>query len=90
MQAINARPEHATGVKARVDCATLTSMDDIAKLADLLHETAAHHDPFERAAPKHNWWDWYAAYMSARQHGRTEDQASADAAAYMAGLGVKI
>jgi hypothetical protein len=33
---------------------------DVATLADLLHETAEHHDAFEQRAPKHDWWDWYA------------------------------
>ena len=65
-------------------------MEDIAELAGLLHETAEHHHWFEVAAPKHDWWDWYAAYMNARQHGRTSEEASADAAEYMAGLGIKI
>ncbi len=34
---------------------------DIAQLADLLHETADHHGAYEAIAPKHDWWDWYAA-----------------------------
>jgi hypothetical protein len=59
---------------------------DIPGLADLLHETAQHHDPFEKSAPPHNWWDWYAAYMNARQHGRTPEEASAAAGSYMAAL----
>ena len=57
---------------------------DIATLADLLHETEQHHGAFEAAAPPHNWWDWYAAYLDARQHGSTPDQASAAAQRYMA------
>ena len=57
---------------------------DVAALAELLHETAEHHDPFEKAAPPHNWWDWYAAYLDARQHGSTPDEASAAAGRYMA------
>jgi hypothetical protein len=65
-------------------------MDDIATLADLLHETAEHHDRFEKAAPPHDWWDWYAAYLYARQHGRTPEEASPDADEYMAGLGIRI
>ena len=44
---------------------------DVASLADLLHETAEHHDRFEKASPPHDWWDWYAAYLSAREQGRT-------------------
>ena len=57
---------------------------DIAALADLLHETAEHHDSFEKAAPPHDWWDWYAAYMDARQNGNAPDDASAAADRYMA------
>ena len=57
---------------------------DVASLADLLHETAGHHDAFEAVAPPHDWWDWYAAYMDARQDGRTPDEASAAAGRYMA------
>ena len=37
---------------------------DVAALADLLHETAEHHGAFEAVAPPHDWWDWYAAYMT--------------------------
>ena len=57
---------------------------DIASLADLLHETAEHHDAFEKAAPPHDWWDWYAAYMDARESGSTSEEASATAGRYMA------
>ena len=57
---------------------------DVASLADLLQETAERHGSFEAVAPPHDWWDWYAAYMNARQSGRTEDEASAAAGLYMA------
>jgi hypothetical protein len=57
---------------------------DVASLAELLHETAEHHDAFEQAAPAHDWWDWYAAYLDARQSGGTPDEASAAAGRYMA------
>jgi hypothetical protein len=57
---------------------------DVAALADLLHETADHHGAFEAIAPKHDWWDWYAAYMTAREGGSTPDQASTAAGEYMA------
>ena len=57
---------------------------DLATLADLLHETGEQHDPFEKAAPPHDWWDWYAAYTDARQGGREPDEASAAAGRYMA------
>jgi hypothetical protein len=57
---------------------------DVASLADLLHETGEQHDRFEKAAPAHDWWDWYAAYMDARQNGDSPDDASAAADRYMA------
>ena len=57
---------------------------DVASLADLLHETAEHHDRFEKAAPAHDWWDWYAAYATARRRGSTEGEAAAAAGRYMA------
>ena len=56
---------------------------DIASLAALLKETGEHHDPFEKSAPKHNWWDWYAAYMDARMRGSTPEEASEAARVYM-------
>ena len=57
---------------------------DITALADLLHETSEHHGAFEAVAPPHDWWDWYAAYMDARQLGSTPDDASMAARRYMA------
>ena len=57
---------------------------EIADLARLLHETGEHHGAFEAVAPKHDWWDWYAAYMHARLQGSTPEEASAAAGRYMA------
>jgi hypothetical protein len=57
---------------------------DVASLADLLHETAEHHDRFEKEAPAHDWWDWYAAYFDARQRGSSPEEADAAADRYMA------
>lgn len=57
---------------------------DVAELAQLLHETADHHGSFEAVAPPHDWWDWYAAYMDAREHGSAPDQAVTIAGRYMA------
>ena len=61
-----------------------TQTMNVADLAQLLQETAEHHGAFEAVAPPHDWWDWYAAYMDARQHGATPDEASAAAGRYMA------
>jgi catechol 2,3-dioxygenase-like lactoylglutathione lyase family enzyme len=57
---------------------------DSGQLAKLLLETAVRHGEFEAIAPPHDWWDWYAAYMDARQSGSTADEASAAADRYMA------
>ena len=40
---------------------------DVATLAELLRETAEHHGHYEKTHPEHNWWDWYAPYIHARQ-----------------------
>ena len=56
---------------------------DVAALADLLRETAEHHDPYEKSSPPHDWWNWYAPYINARQHGSTPEEASEAAGLYM-------
>jgi len=56
---------------------------DVATLADLLHETAEHHDAFEKAAPPHDWWEWYAPYLDARLQGSTSEAATVAADRYM-------
>jgi hypothetical protein len=56
---------------------------DVATLADLLRETSEHHGAFEAAAPKHDWWDWYAPYLDARLQGKTSDEATQAADQYM-------
>lgn len=56
---------------------------DVATLAELLRETAQHHDHYEKTHPKHNWWDWYAPYLGARQNGSTPEEAAAAADRYM-------
>jgi catechol 2,3-dioxygenase-like lactoylglutathione lyase family enzyme len=52
---------------------------DVATLAELLHETSLHHGRFEESHAKHDWWDWYAPYLSARQSGSTPEEATAAA-----------
>jgi catechol 2,3-dioxygenase-like lactoylglutathione lyase family enzyme len=51
----------------------------VATLAELLHETAEHHDRFEKTHGDHHWWDWYAPYLSARQNGSSPEEAAAAA-----------
>ena len=52
---------------------------DVATLAELLHETAERHDKFEKSHAQHNWWDWYAPYLNARQTGSNPEEAAAAA-----------
>jgi hypothetical protein len=57
---------------------------EIESLAELLHETSDRHESFEAVAPPHHWWDWYAAYLDARQGGGSPDDSAAAATRYMA------
>jgi catechol 2,3-dioxygenase-like lactoylglutathione lyase family enzyme len=56
---------------------------DIATLAELLHETEQHHGNYEKTHGKHNWWEWYAPYLDARQKGKSPEEAAAAADRYM-------
>jgi len=56
---------------------------DVAKLAELLRETAEHHDHYEKTHAEHHWWDWYAPYLSARQNGSSPEEAAAAADRHM-------
>jgi catechol 2,3-dioxygenase-like lactoylglutathione lyase family enzyme len=56
---------------------------DVAALAKLLHETEQHHGHYEKTHDKHNWWDWYAPYLSARQAGSSPEEAAAAADRHM-------
>src|SRR5262249_36765993 len=56
---------------------------DITSLAGLLRETSEHHDHYEKTHAEHNWWDWYAPYLNARQNGSSPEEASAAADRYM-------
>jgi catechol 2,3-dioxygenase-like lactoylglutathione lyase family enzyme len=56
---------------------------DVATLAELLHETEQHHGNYEKTHAAHHWWDWYAPYLSARQNGKSSDEAAATADRYM-------
>jgi catechol 2,3-dioxygenase-like lactoylglutathione lyase family enzyme len=49
---------------------------DVATLTELLRETEQHHGEYEPTAPKHHWSGWYAAYIVARQEGKTPEEAA--------------
>lgn len=56
---------------------------DIPTLAKLLRETGEHHDAYEKTHAEHQWSDWYAPYLAARQGGSAPEQAAAAANRYM-------
>ncbi len=58
---------------------------DVATLTERLREAEEHHGPYEATSPPHHWSGWYAAYIVARQQGRTPDQAVADATLHTEG-----
>ena len=53
---------------------------DVVTLTELLRETEERHGGYEPTAPKHHWSTWYAAYIVARERGRTPDDAATEAA----------
>ena len=69
-------------IKTRLPGRGLSS-NDVANLTELLRETEEHHGPYEATAPKHHWSAWYAAYIVARERGKTPDEAAKDAALHM-------
>jgi catechol 2,3-dioxygenase-like lactoylglutathione lyase family enzyme len=69
-------------IKARLPGRGLSSFD-VETLTALLRETEEHHGQYEATAPKHHWSAWYAAYIVARQQGRTPEEAAKDSALHM-------
>jgi len=59
--------------------------NDVATLTELLQETERRHGTYESTAPKHHWSGWYAAYMVARERGRTPDEAAKEATLHIEG-----
>jgi len=58
---------------------------DVATLTELLRETEKRHGQYEPTAPKHHWSGWYAAYIAARENGKTPDEAAKDATLHIEG-----
>jgi catechol 2,3-dioxygenase-like lactoylglutathione lyase family enzyme len=65
-------------VTTRLPGRGLSSLD-VATLTELLRETEQHHGEYEPTAPKHHWSGWYAAYIVARQNGKTPEEAAKEA-----------
>ncbi len=53
----------------------------VGALAELLRDAEEHHGRYEPTAPKHHWYDWYAAYIVARRLGHSQDDAYREASA---------
>jgi hypothetical protein len=58
---------------------------DVATLTELLQEAEKHHGEYEPTAPKHHWSGWYAAYIVARQDGKTPEEAANDGKIHIEG-----
>ena len=59
---------------------------DVATLTELLRQAEKHHGEYESTAPKHHWSPWYAAFIVARERGRSPEDAARDAAEHMKNL----
>ncbi|MFT3922310.1 MAG: VOC family protein [Myxococcales bacterium] len=49
---------------------------DIGALTELLREAEQQHGKYEPSAPKHHWSHFYAAYVIARERGKSADEAA--------------
>ena len=58
---------------------------DVATLTELLREAEKHHGEYEPTAPKHHWSGWYAAYIVARQDGKTPEEAAKEGKLHIEG-----
>ena len=59
---------------------------DIGTLGELLQETEQHHGAYEKTNGKHNWWDWYAPYLSAHLNGKSPEESAAAAEQHMSSI----
>ena len=71
-------------IKSRLPGRGLGNLD-VTAMTELLRETEQHHGDYERTAPKHHWSGWYAAYVVAREQGKTPEEAAKQAALHMEG-----
>ncbi len=49
---------------------------DVPTMTEFLREAEEHHGEYEPTAPKHHWSGFYAAYIVARQNGKTPEEAA--------------
>ena len=60
---------------------------DLPTLTELLREAEKRHSEYEPTAPEHHWSAWYAAYVVARERGKTSDEAAKEAKVHIEGAG---
>jgi hypothetical protein len=60
---------------------------DVESMAPLLRETQLRHRGYEASAPQHDWAAWYAAYIVARECGKTSEDATSDATRHVEASG---
>jgi len=66
-------------IKTRLPGRGLSSLD-VATLTELLRDAENHHGDYEPTAAKHHWSGFYAAFVVARQRGKTPEEAAKEAA----------
>ena len=69
-------------IKARFPGRGVSNLD-VPTLTELLREAEERHGEYEPTAPKHHWSEWYAAYLVAREQGKTSEEAAKDGARHM-------
>jgi catechol 2,3-dioxygenase-like lactoylglutathione lyase family enzyme len=56
------------------------SSADVGTRTELLRDAEQRHGAYEASAPEHHWSEWYAAYIVAREQGRSEEAAAQEGA----------
>jgi catechol 2,3-dioxygenase-like lactoylglutathione lyase family enzyme len=69
-------------IKTRFPGRGLSNLD-VATLTEFFKEAETRHGQYEPTSPKHHWSAWYAAYVVARQQGRTPEEAAGDGARHI-------
>jgi catechol 2,3-dioxygenase-like lactoylglutathione lyase family enzyme len=62
---------------------------DATTLTELLREAEERHGSYEPSAPTHDWSEWYATYIIAREQGQTPEQAAKAGALHIEGFGAE-
>ena len=71
-------------IKTRLPGRGLSNLD-VASLTAFLREAEQRHGDYSPNAPKHHWSDWYAAYVVAREQGKTSEEAVKEGAFHIEG-----